>query len=68
MLKKIKNESGEPLVYETKVKLEFSYFEKIAFLDEYYIWLFENDYSANDASVVAKYKQHLKQQFLNEKD
>lgn len=36
-----------------------SVFDKIKVLDDYYLWLFENDYDGSLAQVLARYKQLL---------
>lgn len=36
-----------------------SVFDKIKVLDDYYLWLFKNDYDGSLAQVVARYKQVL---------
>ncbi len=53
---------------EVKIIFDYSYFDKLQILDDYYLWLFESSLDANQGCVLAKYKEHLKQQFLNEKD
>lgn len=41
------------------VNVEMSVFDKIKVLDDYYLWLFENDYDGSLAQVLARYKQLL---------
>ena len=41
------------------VNVEMSVFDKIKVLDDYYLWLFKNDYDGSLAQVVARYKQVL---------
>lgn len=41
------------------VNVEMSVFDKSKVLDDYYLWLFENDYDGSLAQVVARYKQVL---------
>lgn len=52
--KEKKRENGTVIV-----NVEMSVFDKIKVLDDYYLWLFENDYDGSLAQVLARYKQLL---------
>ena len=41
------------------VNVEMSVFDKIKVLDDYYLWLFENEYDGSLAQVLTRYKQWL---------
>lgn len=43
------------------VKLAPTLEDKIETLDNFYMWLYSNNYDANNAAVLTKYKQILKE-------
>lgn len=47
---------------EIVVKLAPTLQDKMQVLDEFYLWLFNNNFDANNAGVLTKYKQHLQSQ------
>lgn len=63
--KQIEIQSAKPTtktsyIPEIVVKLTPTTQDKMQVLDEFYLWLFENNFDANNACVLIKYKQHLK--------
>lgn len=43
------------------VKLAPTLDDKLEVLDNFYMWLYSNNYDANNAAVLTKYKQILKE-------
>lgn len=41
--------------------------DKLQVLDDYYLWLYNQNYDANSAAVLSKYKDLLKKQEINNK-
>ena len=55
MVKKVGKKKEQLIV----INVEMSVFDKIKILDDYYLWLFENEYDGSLAQVLTRYKYLL---------
>ena len=55
MVKKVGKKKEQLIV----INVEMSVFDKIKILDDYYLWLFENEYDGSLAQVLTRYKYIL---------